>query len=145
MADKQITNPGGAYGYTDLQTKGYALLAPVKASAAITAKRVCSIGTDGTVAMAATNGTAALQIGISQTAIASGANGQVIVVGIAEDVPCDGAVSAGDPLKRSVTTTGSVAFAVTNTTVRGEVIGMAINDSSSNTVDVWVFKTMAIT
>lgn len=105
-------------------------------SAAVTAKRVVAIGTAGLVAIAATNGTASLTVGIAQSAIASGQAGLVVTQGIAEDVPCDGTVAAGDLLKRSVTTAGSVS--ATATPAAGEVIGVAINASSSNTVDVWV-------
>lgn len=136
MASKTITNPGGAFGYTDLDTQLYSTTAPFRTSAAVTAKRVVSIGTAGTIAISATNGTASLCVGIAQSAIASGADGLVVVHGIAEDVPCDGTVAAGDLLKRSVTTAGSVA--ATATPAAGEVVGTAINASASNTVDVWV-------
>lgn len=136
MAGKAITNPAGAFGYTDLQTTAYSQTAPFQTSAAVTAKRVVAIGTAGTVAIAATNGTASLTVGIANDAIASGQVGLVIVSGMAEDVPCDGAVAAGDLLKRSVTTAGSVA--TTATPAAGEVVGVAVNASSSNTVDVWV-------
>lgn len=136
MAGKVITNPAGAFGYTDLETQLFCQTAPFVTSAAVTSKRVVAIGTAGTVAIAATNGTASLTIGIASAAIASGQAGLIIIGGIAEDVPCDGAVAAGDLLKRSVTTAGSVA--ATATPAVGEVIGTAINASSSNTVDVWV-------
>lgn len=136
MAGKVITNPGGAHGYTDLDTQLYSQTAPFRASAAITAKRVVAIGTGGTIAIAATDGTASLTIGIAQSAIASGADGLVVIGGIAEDVPATGAVAAGDLLKRSTTTAGSVS--ATATPAAGEVVGTAINASSSNVVDVWV-------
>ncbi|GIV04104.1 MAG: hypothetical protein KatS3mg015_2934 [Fimbriimonadales bacterium] len=138
MSGKLIENPSGAFGYTDLRTQLWAQEAAFKASAAISARRVVAIGTNGQIATAATNGTASLAIGIAQNAIASGATGMVIVQGIAEDVPCDGAVAAGDLLKRSATTAGSVA--ATATPAAGEVIGIAINASASNVVDVWVTK-----
>lgn len=138
MPDPQISNPLGAFGSTDLQTLLWALQAPFKASAAIADKRVVAIGTDGQVATAATNGTASLAIGVAQDAIASGAAGLVIVMGIAEDVPAAGGVAAGDLLKRSVTTSGFVS--TTATPAAGEVLGVAINASASNVVDVWVQK-----
>lgn len=136
MAGKVITNPAGAFGYTDLETQLYSQTAPFVTSAAVTSKRVVAIGTAGTVAIAATDGTASLTVGIASAAIASGQAGLVIIGGIAEDVPATGAVAAGDLLKRSVTTAGSVS--ATATPAAGEVIGTAINASSSNTVDVWV-------
>lgn len=142
MAGKAITNPAGAFGYTDLDTQLYSQTAPFVTSAAVTAKRVVAIGTAGTIAIAATNGTASLSVGIARDAIASGQAGLVVVGGIAEDVPCDGAVAAGDILKRSVTTAGSVS--ATATPAAGEVIGTAINASSSNTVDVWVLPGKAL-
>lgn len=143
MAGKVITNPAGAFGYTDLETQLYSQTAPFVTSAAVTAKRVVAIGTAGAVAIAATNGTASLTVGIASQAIASGSVGLVVVHGIAEDVPCDGTVAAGDLLKRSVTTAGSVA--TTATPAAGEVIGVAINASSSNTVDVWVLPSKVTT
>lgn len=143
MADKQITNPAGAFGVTDLNQKGWRLEAPMKASAAVTAKRVVSLGTDGTVAITATNGTALLQVGIAVDAIASGSVGEVIVAGFASGVPATGAISAGDPVKRSTTTSGSVSVAATTSGVVGEVIGVAIANSASNLVDIWVWHNTA--
>lgn len=136
MAGKTIVNPGGAFGYTDLATLGYQQTAPMRTSAAIVGPAVVAIGTDGTIATAATNGTASLAIGIAVDSIASGKDGQVVVSGMAENVPAAGAVAAGDLLKRSATTAGYVS--ATATPVAGEVIGTAINASSANTVDVWV-------
>ncbi len=133
-----IENPADAFGYTDLATKLVSLEAPFKADAAVTAKSVVAIGTDGNVATADTNGTASLAIGVASNAISSGKVGNVIVYGVAENVPCAGAVAAGDLLKRSATTAGYVS--ATATPAVGEVIGVAINASASNTVDVWVCK-----
>lgn len=144
MPEQQITNPNGAYGYTDLQTKVWSLAAEFKATAvAIAAKRCVAISTTGTIAISATNGTASLTIGITQRAIPASKTGAVIIMGMAEDVPCDGAVAAGDLLKRSVTTAGSVA--ATATPAAGEVLGLAINASASNVVDVWVCKSAVTT
>lgn len=134
---KTVHNPAGAFGYTDLQTKLYSLEGEFVASAAISAApRVVAIGTTGLVATAATDGTASLTIGVAAHTAASGSVASVILHGIAENVPCNGAVAAGDLLKRSVTTAGYVA--ATATPAAGEVIGVAIAASSSNTVDVWV-------
>jgi len=142
MSGKLIENPQGAFGYTDLRSQLWAEEVSFKASAAITARRVLAIGTTGLVAIIATDGTASLAVGIAQSAIASASTGMVIVQGIAEDVPATGAVAQGDLLKRSVTTAGSVS--ATATPVAGEVIGVAINASASNVVDVWVSKTLSL-
>lgn len=142
MAEKPIGNPLGAFGYTDLQTGLWYQPAEFKSSAAITAKRLVSIGTDGRVATTATDGTASLVIGVAVSAIASASSGEVIVAGIAEDVSAAGAVAAGDLLKRSATTAGYVS--ATATPVAGEVIGVAINASASNVVDVWIAKTLSL-
>lgn len=136
-----IVNNTQSYGYSDLQTTVWRNEVPFKTSAAVTGPAVVSIGTSGLVATAATDGTASLQIGIAVDSIASGAVGGVVIEGIAENVPCDGAVAAGDRLKRSVTTAGRLA--ATATPAAGEVIAVAINASSSNTVDVWVCKSLA--
>ncbi len=136
MADKAITNPAGAFGYTDLKTKLWSLEAPFLASAAITAPAVVSIGTDGSVATTATDGAGALVVGIAVESIASGFTGGVVVHGIAENVTADGAITAGAILKRSATTAGAVA--ATATPAAGEAMGVAINASAGGTVDVWV-------
>lgn len=118
----------------DLQQEVASLSFPYKAASAVTAKRVVAISTEGKVAIAATNGTASLTIGIARDAIAANHSGQIIRGGIASDVPCDGPVSAGDVLKRSATTAGSVA--ATATPALGEAVGVAVNASASNAVDV---------
>jgi len=138
-----IKNVGNVFGQTDLQTGLPGFMGEFKTSAAVGAKAVVAIGTDGTVATIATDGTASLQIGVSLKAAASGKAVPVQLLGIAEDIPCDGAVSAGNLLKRSVTTAGRVQ--ATATPAVGEVIGIAINASASNVVDVWVCKTAALT
>lgn len=140
MPGKQLTNPSGAFGYTDLQTQLPSVTDPFLTSAAVTASRMVAIGTDGKVAVAATDGTASLVVGFAPAAISSGYTGLVVTGGVAENVPCNGTVAAGDVLKRSVTTAGYVA--ATATPAVGEAIGVAINASSSNTVDVWVAKSL---
>jgi len=136
MADKTITNPNGAQGYTDLQTTLFSVCAPVLASATVPAKRVVAFGTDGSVSTATTDGTASLNLGIAPDAIPVGTTGDVVILGIAEDIPCAGAVAAGDLLKASATTAGYVS--ATATPAAGQVIGVALAASSSNTVDVWM-------
>lgn len=134
-----IHNPQGAFGYTDLRTQLGAVEHTFKTSAVITtARSVVAINTSGQVAIAATNGTASLQIGIAQATAASGGDVQVVTFGLAENVPANGAVAAGDILKRSGTTAGAVA--ATATPAAGEAIGVAINASASNVVNVWVCK-----
>src|SRR5690606_5641948 len=118
----------------DLQQEVASLSFPYKAATDVAAKRVVAIDTTGKVAVAATDSTASLCIGIARDAIAAGEDGQIIRGGIATDVPCDGAVVAGDVLKRSATTAGSVT--ATSTPALGEAIGVAINASASNVVDV---------
>jgi hypothetical protein len=121
---------------SSLQQEVWHLPAPFKAVSAVTARAVVAISTAGQVALAATDSTASLCVGVAKNAIAAGDSGIVIVHGIAENVPCDGSVSAGDLLKRSATTTGSVA--ASSAPAEGEVLGVAINASASNVVDVWV-------
>lgn len=132
-----IQNPAGAFGYTDLESQLFHINAEAQASAAIVGPAVVAIGTDGKIAAAATDGTPSLALGIAQRSIAINKVGSFVVLGIAENVPANGAVARGDLLKRSVTTTGAVA--ATAAPADGEVIGVAINASSSNVVDVWVF------
>lgn len=133
MAGRVVTAPNGAFGATEAS---YQHTEPYQTSAAVAAKAVVAIGTDFTVATAATNGTASLAFGIAANAIGSGQIGNIITGGIAEDVPCDGAVAAGDLLKRSATTAGRVA--TTATPAAGEVMGVAINASAAGVVDVKV-------
>lgn len=136
----QIQRVGATtFGYSDLQTQILGFTGAFPTSASVTGPVVVAIGTDGTVATAATNGTASLTIGvaINSQAATTGKACKVVILGIAENVPAAGAVSAGDLLKRSATTAGYVS--ATATPGAGEVMGVAINASSSNTVDVWVF------
>lgn len=136
MADKALTNPMGAFGYTDLTTTQWQLCSEHKASAAITGPAVVAIGTDGQIATAATDGTAGLAIGIAVKSVASGSAGLVVVAGLAENVTAEGTIAAGAIVKRSATTAGAVA--ATATPGVGEALGVAINASAGGTVDVWV-------
>lgn len=138
MAGKQIPNAGLAFGFTDLQSNLWNQPVEMQASAAVAAATVVAIGTNGQVATAATNGTAALCVGVSQDAIASGNVGNVIIQGVATGVTADGAIAAGALLKRSATTAGAVA--ATASPAAGEVIGFAIAASAGGVVTVWVTK-----
>ena len=141
MPQQNVVNPTDAFGYTDLQTTLPATVDPFEAAGVQAAgPKVVAINTVGAIATAATNGTASLVVGVAINGASINTSGSVMVVtrGMAENVPCDGAVAAGDALKRSVTTAGSVA--TTATPGVGELLGYAINASSSNTVDVWVCK-----
>lgn len=131
-----IPNSLGAAGDTSLESKLWNSVWSCKTSAAVTAKRVVSIGTDGRVATSATNGTASLCIGIATRGAASGSVALVVHAGMCENVAADGAIAAGDLLKRSTNTAGYVM--ATATPAAGEVVGVAINASASDVVDVWV-------
>lgn len=134
---KTINNPNGAFGYTDLATKGFQLTGNFKASAAITGPAVVAIDSALEIATAATDGTAALTIGIIQGSAANDDTVPVVLMGVAENVPVDGATAQGALLKRSVTTAGRLA--ATATPAAGEVVAVSLAASSSNATDVWVF------
>lgn len=137
MPAQQITNPQGAYGYT---AAGPSTQDEFKVSSAITGPRkVVAIGTDGvSVATAATNGVASLAIGVAVESAATTDTARVVTRGYVDAVPVDGTVAAGDTLKRSVTTAGSLAATATPGT--GEIFGIALAASASNTAPVWVLK-----
>lgn len=135
MAGKQITNPLGAFGNAaDVSSS----VDEFKASTTVAAKAVVAIGTDYRVATAATNGTAALGIGVSLEAGVAGNLIQVATNGLVKAVPVDGAVAAGDTLKRSVTTAGKLAATASPAT--GEKLAVALAASASNVVDIWIAK-----
>lgn len=136
MAGKQIANPMGAFGYTSLDQL-YQETAPSQASATVTAGRVVSLGTQGKVAHSATNGTASLCLGIAYEDMTSGFTGDIIKYGYASGF-ADGAIAAGDILKRSTNTAGYVM--ATATPGIGESVGVAIAASASARVDMWVCK-----
>jgi hypothetical protein len=139
MSDRAINNPEGAFGLTaDFPQSA----SPYESSAAVTAKKVVAIGTTGKVAVAATDGTASLCIGISRDAIASGSTGLIIERGIVTGVVADGTITAGLLLKRSTNTTGAVM--ATATPAVGEVIAFAIAASAAGVVDVYVSKANAL-
>lgn len=135
-----LSQPFGAYQYTDFQTKIQGIDLEFETSAAVTAKRVVALGTDGKVALAATDSTASLGVGIALHAAASGDLVKVRVLGAVDDVPTTGALAAGGIIKRSVTTTGSIA--TTASPAAGEALGFAINASASNLTDVFLFRAL---
>lgn len=139
MAEAQITNPRGAYGQAaDAPRNTHEF----KASTTVTANRVVAIGTDYTVAVAATDGAAGLAIGVSQNlggaAVGAPVASDVTIWGLAKAVPVAGAVAAGDVLKRSVTTAGYLSATATPAT--GEKLAVALAASASNVVDCWICK-----
>lgn len=136
MPEKQIAPAGGADGYTDLTSKLPRRVDSFLASTTITAKTVVALNTDGTVSPAATNNTASLCIGIADAGASANQFVPVVTYGVVEDVPATGSVAASDVLKRSVTTTGSVAASATPAV--GEAIGIAITASASNLAKVFV-------
>lgn len=140
MATSSINQPHAAYGYTGLDTVVGQDVIDLEASAAVTSKRAVTIGTNGKVALAAHDSTASLVIGIAAngSTVTTGDVVRVVVRGVVTSVPCDGAVAAGSILKRSVTTTGSVA--ATASPAAGETIGVALAASASNVVSVYVCK-----
>lgn len=135
-----LSQPFGAYGYTDFQTKIQGFDLEFETSAAVTAKTVVAVGTDGKAAMAATDSTASLCVGIALHAAASGDLVKVRVFGAVDNVPTTGSLAAGGIIKRSVTTTGSIA--TTASPAAGEALGFAINASASNVTDVFVCKSL---
>ena len=137
-----INQPHAAYGYTGLDTVVGQTTVDLEASAAVTSKRAVAVGTNGKVALAATDSTASLTVGIASngSTVSTGDVVRVVVQGVVTSVPCDGSVSAGSILKRSVTTTGSVA--ATASPAAGEAIGIALAASASNLCTVWVCKSL---
>lgn len=135
MADKQIDNPSGAFGVTDLQSKLHFSTGEFAAAAAIAARVPVSITSTGTIATTATDGVAIIGVSLN-AASAAGETVQVILGGIAENMSAGGATTLGTPVIRSATTAGYVTSSATPVT--GTVVGFALGASSSNTVDVWV-------
>lgn len=123
-------------GLTSGSTNKQNVKLPFKTSAAVTAKNVVSIGTDGKVAKSATDGTAALVIGVANDNIASGDIGEISVAGYVTGLVADGTIGAGAILKRSTNTAGAVMATATPAT--GEAIGVAVAASASGTVDAFL-------
>lgn len=134
MPSPVVGNPRGAFGDSTGKARDHF---PFKATAAVASKAVVAVGTTGTtVATAATNGTASLARGVALDAIASGDTGLVATRGVVTAVPVDGAVAAGDILKRSVTTAGRLA--ATATPAVGETFAVALAASASNTATIFI-------
>ena len=134
MADKQISNPAGAFGVTDLQQKLPQRTGEHVAGGAILAKAPVSITSTGTIIQTATDGVAI--IGVALNALSTGETGQVIYHGIASGVLAGGATTLGTPVIRSATTTGYITSSATPVT--GTVVGFALGASSGGRSDVWV-------
>lgn len=137
-----ITNPLGAFGTTSLDEKfGNAVVIPMEATAAITAKQAVTITTAGKITKATTGAAAAgTTIGICMETLAAGEVGNVCILGPVAQVPADGSISAGSPVIASTTTAGSVIAKAAPTT--GEGLGFAIAAASGGYVDVWVTRSI---
>jgi hypothetical protein len=132
-----LNNPVGAHGYTDLQSRLWKEEALFESSAAIAARTVVAVGTDGRVATAATDGAATSVVGVARRGVdAAGKTTGVVVKGIAEDVLAQGAIAAGALVIRSGTSAGHVASSATP--AAGTVIGVAISAAANGVVDIWV-------
>jgi hypothetical protein len=137
-----VRNVLGQFGETDVKDKFPPDVETYEASTTVTAKNVVAIGTDGKVARMATDGTASLTLGVALDAgSAAGDTIRVAADGaIVSGVPVDGTVSAGSILKRSVTTSGSLA--ATATPAAGEACAVAIAASASNVATVLWCKSL---
>lgn len=134
MGSKQITNPQGAFGYTDLTATLYQEASEFKAGGTITANTPVSITSTGTVIATATDGVAVIGV-----ALESGVSGDTINVclkGVVTNVSAGGATTNGTQVIRSATTAGYVTSSATP--VVGTVVGMALGASASNKVTIWV-------
>lgn len=134
---KALTNPGGAFSVTDKQQQQWYESAPYTANAAIAARTLVQISTDGSVSTATTNSTTAKCIGATLNAIASGQIGEVILFGYVAGVTASGAIAEGNLMKLSVTSGGAVSASAAP--AAGEKLGFAIAASASNLVDIWLF------
>lgn len=141
MPEAEIINPNGAFGYTAFGTNLPSKVESFKnasTNTTIAAKCVVAIDTAGKILLAATDNTAALCVGVTLDVVPADGVGKVVVWGAVDNVTCAGAVAAGNVLKRSVTTTGAVS--VTATPATGEAFAVAINDSASNVVDIFITR-----
>lgn len=139
MSSKTISNPHGAYGYSDLQTKGDQDTRPMVAGGTIaaTGPQVVAVASNGvTVTVAATDAAAGLCRGIVREPAVAGRSVLMVTGGPVANVPVDGATTAGAVLKRSVTTAGRLA--ATASPAAGEAFAISLAASSSNTTSVWV-------
>ena len=84
-----INQPHAAYGYTGLDTVVGQTTVDLEASAAVTSKRAVAIGANGKVALAATDSTASLVIGIASngSTVSTGDVVRVVTYGVVTSVP----------------------------------------------------------
>lgn len=136
MAEKQLTNPSGAFGYTGLvDNTGFRTEIPLVAGGTIVAGQLVLMGTDGTITNTTTSSTTALTCGVATKAGVAGDVIPVVTYGLVQ-VAAQGAIAAGDLVARSSTTAGSVVSA--GTTVAAGVCGVAITAAASSLVTIWV-------
>ena len=137
MAEKQLTNPSGAFGYTGLAANtGFRTEIPMPAGGTITAGKLVVIGTTGTVTQATTSSTGALVCGVAAASAVSGGVVPVVTYGLV-DVTAQGSITAGDLVSRSASVAGNVVSA--GTTVAAGVCGVAITTAADGaTVTIWV-------
>lgn len=131
-----INNPQGAYGYDDLQTKGWYLPGGFRANGDIEPGQVVALNSDGTVSTAATNANPALCVGVALSGARSGMTTSVALKGFVENVPATGSIAGGAFVGRSTATAGAVA-AVADPGV-GAALGVAIAAAADGKVNIWV-------
>ena len=151
MADMDITNPDGAFGFTALDQQLGRRYFELEAASDVSAGYIVAIDTAGKVAHAATTlaNQQSFVIGVAENAAraASSANGfkpgivRVVTEGYAE-VAVSGATTAGSFAVASVTTAGILfPVAVTANTTANKFIGRVIETdavTTLRTVGVWV-------
>jgi predicted RecA/RadA family phage recombinase len=135
MAEKQLNNPTGAFGYTGISNNlGPRTTHSFVAAGTITSGKLVVLGSAGTITQAATSSTA-LVCGV---AIESGVSGdlvQVVTYGLVEVTKLSSeTVASGDLLIPSTATAGNVVSA--GTTVSNAVCGVAVTVTSTS-VTMW--------
>lgn len=135
-----ISNPQGAFGTTDLVEKFQPMTMELVATADIAARTVVTINTSLKVTTATTGAAiAGTTIGVTIDAIKSGRVGKVAVFGVVDNVPAQGAITAGSPVIASTSTAGAVAAKATP--VANECLGWAITAAASSLVTIFVNPT----
>jgi predicted butyrate kinase (DUF1464 family) len=138
-----ISNPNGAQGYTDLQTKLGNVVWPFKAAAAITKGQLVEIVTGtatqvGMIRTAITNGVLATIVGVALETIPANGVGNVAVAGAIDGVSAHATVAVGDIVRRSATSAGYVV--ASNTPAEFEAFGIALTSTATvGTISVWKF------
>ena len=135
MAEKQLNNPTGAFGYTGISNNlGPRTCHAFVAAGTITSGKLVVLGSAGTITQAAT-GSTALVCGV---AIESGVSGdlvQVVTYGLVEVTKLSSeTVTSGDLLIPSTVTAGNVVSA--GSTVTSAVCGVAVTVTSTS-VTMW--------